>query len=742
MEMMLTQIRTNRFLVMLLLFFGATLGTLAQTPNARERVFVDVNAHDLLVGETLQYSAFCLSHTTNKPSSLSKYLYVELIGKDGVVFQRKHFLENGRVSGDFFVPSSIETGQYYIVAYTRWMRNFDDVTQVPLVFINPYKGHTNADTLNVDTQVEFATVSGEIIANASNNVTFAINNGSKPLSRKGRVVSDDGKQLTNITSDVNGLGSFEFTPETGRTYQMVIENPEGGFEFFDLPATVANGVGLNISHSDDEIELKPIGEVKSGQLYIEHQGKVILERDVQSTYPIRIKRTELPSDVLRMSFNDSQGIRRFVAPLFNTKLKKESSPVMLEARSPAVIEQQLLKGNYSISIRKSYQSQRTQLHSVFSREGLSLPENMSYTELQQAASFSSLEDKSIPESVSFLPEYRYELLEGELSSKSDSVSVSDRNVVLSLTGEDKLNMSVSRTDDQGRFLLEYQTVNRGSKTPAHLTVPEFENAYTFELIDNFKSKHNLSFSAVNIDTAQLADIRERSIISQLDNAYFTPFIDSSEIENNIEQVIRSFNAHYEFDDYVRFRTLKDHFVEYIPVAGVRERRGVKRFVVYNLDRAVSFELESLVLLDGVPVNQSDLLEFSPYRIKSVDVFNKRFFIGSLIVDGLLSFQTLEGNLGGFEIKTNHMAFDLLTPQPKARRLEINHLNDMRVPDSRIQLLWLPDYKVEDEGVQHIQFNTSDIDGDFELVVEGFTEDGTPVSIVKKITVKANANEKG
>tara|TARA_R110001592_G_scaffold11468_1_gene56594 strand:+ start:4809 stop:7037 length:2229 start_codon:yes stop_codon:yes gene_type:complete len=742
MEMTLTHIKTNRYLAIFTLILVTTIGAFAQTPNVRERVFIDVNAPDLLVGETLQYSAFCLSNTTNKLSSLSKYLYVELIGDGGVIFQRKHQLENGKASGEFFVPSGIETGQYYLVAYTRWMRNFDDVSHVPLVFINPYQGHTNTDTLATDVNVEFSTVSGALIANAANNVVFKVDDGNKPLSRKGRVISEDGKQIVNITSDANGLGAFEVTPEMGKTYQLLIENPEGGFKFFDLPTSTDTGVGLNISHSDDQIELKPIGEVKSGRLYIEHQGKVILERDVQSTYPIRIKRTELPQDVLRVSFKDSQGAIRFVAPLFNTKLGQEISPTTLEARSPAVIEQQLAKGSYSVSIRKNFASKLPETHSIFSKEGFSLSRSLDYTELQQASSFLIMEDKSLPDRISFLPEYRYQLLEGLLKAKADSASVANKNVILSLTGENTLNMSVARTDNEGRFLLEYQTVNRGKTTAAHLSTAEFENEYSFELGDNFVEQHHLSFSPVIIDTAQLEEIRERSIISQLENAYFTPIIDSSEIENAILPTMSAFNAHYEFDDYVRFRTLKEHLVEYIPVAGVREKRGLKRFVVYNLDPRFNFELEPLVLLDGVPVNAPDLLEFSPYRIKSVDIANKRYFLGSLIVDGVLSFKTIEGNLGGFKINTNHLAFDLFTLELETRQLDMSYLNDLRTPDSRIQLLWLPDYEVDQDGVQQIQFNTSDVEGDFELTIEGFTEEGIPVSIVKKITVKAHANEKG
>ncbi|WP_323757472.1 hypothetical protein [Roseivirga sp.] len=736
-----TDKRTNRYLAILTLLL-VTVGVFAQAPNVRERVFIDVNAHDLLVGETLQYSAFCLSNTTNKPSSLSKYLYVELVGEGGVIFQRKHQLENGKTSGEFFVPSSTQTGQYYLVAYTRWMRNFDDVAQAPLVFINPYQGHINADIVATDVEVEFSTVSGALVTNASNNVVFKVHQGDKLLSRKGRVISEGGKQIADIFSDINGIGAFEIIPEKEINYQLLLENPEGGFQFFDLPISTDTGVGLNILHSDDQIELTPIGEVKSGRLYIKHQGKVIIERDVQSTYPIRIKRTELPQDVLSVSFKDAQGISRFVAPLFNTKLEQEASPTVLDSRSPTVMEQHLAKGSYSVSIRKTFVSQQPQLHSIFSKEGLSLPENLDYNELQRASSFETIENKPLPEYISFLPEYRYQLLEGILKTERDTVSVVNKNVVLSLTGENTLNMSVARTDREGRFLLEYQTVNRGKTTSAHLTMPEFDNEYSFELSNGFKEEHQLNFSPIVIDTAQLVDIRERSIISQLENAYFTPSIDSLGIENNITTAINSFTAHYEFDDYVRFRTLKEHFVEYIPVAGVREKRGEKRFVVHILDQSLNSEMESLALLDGVPVNPSDLLEFSPYRIKSVDVANKRYFFGSLIADGVLSFKTIEGNLGGFDITSNHLAFDLLTPEVKTPQRETDYMKDLRIPDSRIQLLWLPDYTVNQEGTQQIQFNTSDVQGDFELVIEGFTEEGIPISIIKKFMVKAHTNEKG
>lgn len=739
--MTLKNIRKISALVVCLTLAITTSSSFAQSSNVRERVFIDLNAEDLLVGETLQYSTFCLSNNTNRTSTLSKYLYVELIGEDGTVFKRKHELIDGMANGEFFVPSSIKTGQYYLVAYTRWMRNFNDISKTPLVFINPYKGHSNSLEEQPKISIDFSTTSGELVADAVNKVVFKIESNGNPLSRSGRVIGNEQK-VADVSSDNSGLGVFQFTPEAGVNYQLLLENPEGGFDFYDLPQPVNNGIGLNITHTDDIIELLPVGNVMGGKVVIEHHGDVVFERVVQSSFAMKINRSDLPKDILRVAYKDVQGTQRFIAPLFNAKPDQKSVAKSLSTRSLETMPQNLPKGNYSVSIRKVFSGEPSKQHATYAREGLSLSNTPDFETLQQTAAFTQLEQKQLPDAITFLPEYRYELLSGKLNAEHDTVSVSEKNVFLSLTGQSTMNMALAKTDNQGRFLMEYKTVNTGASTPAHLTVAEYDKNYSFEVTDNFIENHQLTFKPIKIDTAQLEDIRQRSIISQLENAYFTPIIDSTGFENTVPPTFNNFNTSYEFDDYVRFRTLKQHFVEYIGVAGVRERKDSKRFVLHSLDEGVNLDGDPLVLLDGVPVNTEDILDFSPYRIKSLDVLNRRFYFGSLTSEGILSFKTIQGNLGGFEVKTNHLGFDLLAPQPIETTEVLTGQKSDREPDSRIQLLWTPNFKVEKEGVQQIQFNTSDIEGAFELTIEGFAEDGTPISIIKKFTVKDLKNERG
>ena len=54
-------------------------------------------------------------------------------------------------------------------------------------------------------------------------------------------------------------------------------------------------------------------------------------------------------------------------------------------------------------------------------------------------------------------------------------------------------------------------------------------------------------------------------------------------------------------------------------------------------------------------------------------------------------------------------------------------------DFRQQLLWLPNLKMD--KISTFQFYTSDNAGTYEISVEGFSENGEPLSILEKIYVE-------
>lgn len=112
----------------------------------QEKIYVHYNTTFLFTGEHFYYKIYCLNAKDNSQSTISKVAYVTLIGADkSVVFKHKILLKNGLGQGDFFVPTSISSGDYKLIAYTMWMRNLDQdhYFQSDISIINPFKVSKN-----------------------------------------------------------------------------------------------------------------------------------------------------------------------------------------------------------------------------------------------------------------------------------------------------------------------------------------------------------------------------------------------------------------------------------------------------------------------------------------------------------------------------------------------------------------------------------------------------------------------
>ena len=109
---------------------------------AQEKIFIHQNSSFLLSGEYLFYKVYCLNTETNNLSNFSKIAYVELVRNDkSLIFKHKIILKNGMGQGDFFIPTSVVSGNYKLIAYTQWMRNGDILNfyQNDISIINPFQ---------------------------------------------------------------------------------------------------------------------------------------------------------------------------------------------------------------------------------------------------------------------------------------------------------------------------------------------------------------------------------------------------------------------------------------------------------------------------------------------------------------------------------------------------------------------------------------------------------------------------
>jgi len=107
-------------------------------------IFTDRNLY--AAGEKIFFCAFNQTDPKLKDLNWSTVLYVELIDAGNKSFvQGKFKLGIWGTSGYITIPSNLRTGNYYIRAYTKWMRNYSpyDYAYSLITLINPFSEETN-----------------------------------------------------------------------------------------------------------------------------------------------------------------------------------------------------------------------------------------------------------------------------------------------------------------------------------------------------------------------------------------------------------------------------------------------------------------------------------------------------------------------------------------------------------------------------------------------------------------------
>lgn len=112
----------------------------------REKVYLHLDRPYYQVGDTIWMKAYMHYASPAYADTLSKVLYVELIdASNHVLAERTLRIENSAAWGEIILSDEIKSGDYFIGAYTQWMKNFEDyfTTSIPILsrseFITPGK---------------------------------------------------------------------------------------------------------------------------------------------------------------------------------------------------------------------------------------------------------------------------------------------------------------------------------------------------------------------------------------------------------------------------------------------------------------------------------------------------------------------------------------------------------------------------------------------------------------------------
>ncbi len=94
---------------------------------AAEKVYLTQDKPYYAAGQTIWLKGYVRDAASLRPSTKSGVLYVQLVNAENKpVEQLQLKAVNGTAAGAIALPTALPAGNYRLVAYTQWMRNFGE----------------------------------------------------------------------------------------------------------------------------------------------------------------------------------------------------------------------------------------------------------------------------------------------------------------------------------------------------------------------------------------------------------------------------------------------------------------------------------------------------------------------------------------------------------------------------------------------------------------------------------------
>ncbi|HEX4375038.1 MAG TPA: hypothetical protein VHZ50_17160, partial [Puia sp.] len=222
-----------------------------QKQYLQEKTFVHTDKSFYVAGEIIWFKIYNVDAASYQPLDVSKVAYVEIIGKDQKpVLQGKISLRGGLGDGSFYLPFSINSGNYILRAYTSWMKNFspDYFFEKNITIINTTKKlglKPKADSANYD--VQFFPEGGDLVNDIESKVAFkTIDRAGNSVDFEGVIINQHNDTITKFHPFKFGIGNFSFKPAAGDQYKAIIKTADGKLTSVDMPAPLSQGYVMQL----------------------------------------------------------------------------------------------------------------------------------------------------------------------------------------------------------------------------------------------------------------------------------------------------------------------------------------------------------------------------------------------------------------------------------------------------------------------------------------------------------------
>ncbi len=736
----------------------------------QQKVYLQLNRNEFYTQERFWYKAYLFNSKYQKPDTISTNLYVELISPEKTVFMQQLLkLKNGLAHGDFPMHDTLKTGVYQIRAYTRNMKNYglEYLFTKKFSIIHPEKLYYNKDmhrkaksltrqALNIDLQ--FFPEGGNLVQGLKSRLAFkAIDNTGKGIKIQATLYTQKGKKVCEFKSTHLGMGFFEFVPEQEKGYYAIVNYQGKDYGKFKLPDILKKGYTLQVEQNGNQYLWLKINTnkkffndpiAKTAYIFAQTGGKLCFSttlRFEKNELKIKIPQNLFPTGISQITLFDGYGKAQCERLVFinhhdfmNIDAKLNKNKFLRRQKVEINIHTQdksgkPLSANLSVSVNLKQQVLKQNYHNTNIISSLLLTSDVRGTIEQPGYYFSDAADA--PKNLDILlmtqawRKFRWEEILSDTLSEPDFplehlISISGR-----LT-KYVFDISAKYASIQLTFLNRYNDVykTRADKK-GRFSFNNLDYSDTLDVLLEFRSRYGKKNIMVHLD--QDKDIGVNF------NPYTGYFTDSLLVKHKIEyrplpkeeedpNVPKDFKLHGKADQVIYFNDA--HYSGYTSV--MEALRGKvpglsigQNGAMIRGPNSIMLSNDPLYLIDGVVTSFDAIQSVNVNDVDRVEILKgpSAAIYGSRGSNGVIAVYTKRGYFykrGEFHFKMlgYHTPRTFYSPKYKAGQ-------NYDKPDNRIAVYWNPDVQTDALGNAKIEFYTSDTGGEFEIIIEGMSENG-------------------
>ncbi len=243
----------------------------SQVPVIVEKTYLQTDQDFFFLGDTIWFKAYLLDGQNLSLVSDIQNLYVELIDSQGKIRQEQVLLsEYGQASGSIIIPDTSVTGPFVIRAYTDYQKNFGE----EMIFHKTIRISETKNSFELESDlpvikkekpevdVSFFPEGGFLLTGTQNLVAFkAVDQTGMGVPIGGKVLNSKGEAVVFFRTDYKGMGQLFFDPQTGESYEVIIdEYPDFTYRFEDIRSEAMKLVLLE--QNQEEVTLKIISNAR------------------------------------------------------------------------------------------------------------------------------------------------------------------------------------------------------------------------------------------------------------------------------------------------------------------------------------------------------------------------------------------------------------------------------------------------------------------------------------------------